>query len=102
MRATTDFMATVRALVDRVVPRGALVLSVLSLGYFAMGIVRNRVFANTFGAGPELDAYYAAFRIPEIALDVLVAAGLTAPFVPSSPGCAATTRRRRTSSGGRS
>ncbi len=63
-------------------PRGALVLSVLSLGYFAMGIVRNRVFANTFGAGPELDAYYAAFRIPEIALDVLVAAGLTAPFVP--------------------
>jgi putative peptidoglycan lipid II flippase len=70
------------ALVDRVVPRGALVLSVLSLGYFAMGIVRNRVFANTFGAGAELDAYYAAFRLPEIALDVLVAAGLTAPFVP--------------------
>lgn len=69
-------------LVDRVFPRGALVLSVLSLGYFGMGIVRNRVFANTFGAGAELDAYYAAFRLPEIALDVLVAAGLTAPFVP--------------------
>ena len=75
-------MTPLRALLDRVVPRGALVLSVLSFGYFAMGIVRNRVFANTFGAGPELDAYYAAFRLPEIALDVLVAAGLTAPFVP--------------------
>jgi putative peptidoglycan lipid II flippase len=75
-------LAAARTLVDRVFPRGALVLSVLSLGYFAMGIVRNRVFANTFGAGGELDAYYAAFRIPEIALDVLVAAGLTAPFVP--------------------
>ncbi len=71
-----------RALVDRVVPRGALVLSFLSFGYFAMGVLRNRVFANTFGAGTELDAYYAAFRLPEIALDVLVAAGLTAPFVP--------------------
>ena len=47
-----------------------------------MGIIRNRVFANTYGAGAELDAYNAAFRIPEIALDVLVAAGLTAPFVP--------------------
>jgi putative peptidoglycan lipid II flippase len=69
-------------LIDRVFPRGALVLSVLSLGYFGMGIIRNRVFANTFGAGSELDAYYAAFRLPEIALDVLVAAGLTAPFVP--------------------
>jgi putative peptidoglycan lipid II flippase len=81
-RSATDLLVAVRRLVDRVVPRGALVLSILSLGYFAMGIVRNRVFANTFGAGNELDAYYAAFRIPEIALDVLVAAGLTAPFVP--------------------
>ncbi len=72
----------IRSLVDLVFPRGAIVLSVLSLGYFVMGIVRNRVFANTFGAGPELDAYNAAFRIPEIALDVLVASGLTAPFVP--------------------
>jgi putative peptidoglycan lipid II flippase len=69
-------------LFERFVPRGAIVLSVLSFGYFAMGIVRNRVFANTYGAGAELDAYNAAFRIPEIALDVLVAAGLTAPFVP--------------------
>jgi putative peptidoglycan lipid II flippase len=75
-------MIALRTLVDRVIPRGALVLSVLSFGYFAMGVLRNRVFANTFGAGPELDAYYAAFRLPEIALDVLVAAGLTAPFVP--------------------
>jgi putative peptidoglycan lipid II flippase len=72
----------VRAVIDRVFPRGALILSVLSLLYFVMGIVRNRIFANTYGAGPDLDAYNAAFRIPEIALDVLVAAGLTAPFVP--------------------
>ena len=72
----------VRALLDRVFPRGALILSVLTAGYFAMGIIRNRALATTFGAGPELDAYNAAFRIPEIALDVLVAAGLTAPFVP--------------------
>lgn len=74
--------ALARRLVDRVFPRGALILSFLTFGYFAMGIVRNRVFANTYGAGAELDAYNAAFRIPEIALDVLVAAGLTAPFVP--------------------
>ena len=72
----------VRMLIDRIFPRGALILSVLSFAYFVAGIVRNRIFANTFGAGPELDAYNAAFRIPEIALDVLVAAGLTAPFVP--------------------
>jgi putative peptidoglycan lipid II flippase len=75
-------MTLVRRLIDRVFPRGALILSVLSLAYFAMGVVRNKALASTFGAGPELDAYNAAFKIPEIALDVLVAAGLTAPFVP--------------------
>jgi putative peptidoglycan lipid II flippase len=71
-----------RRLIERFVPRGALVLSVLSLGYFAAGIVRNRVLAAEFGIGSELDAYNAAFRIPEIALDILVGAGLSAPFVP--------------------
>jgi putative peptidoglycan lipid II flippase len=75
-------MTTIRALIDRFLPRGALVLSILSLVYFASGLVRNRVFAQTFGAGTELDVYNAAIRVPEIALDVLVAAGLTAPFVP--------------------
>ena len=60
-----------------------------------MGIVRNRVFANTYGAGAELDAYNAAFRIPEIALDVLVAAGLTAPFVPIYSSLRHDARRRR-------
>lgn len=75
-------MTPIATLLDRIFPRGAIVLSVLSLAYFAMGIIRNRVFAGTYGAGAELDAYNAAFRIPEIALDVLVAAGLTAPFVP--------------------
>ncbi len=78
----TAVVATSRAVLDRIVPRGAIVLTVLSFVYFLMGIVRNRVFANTYGASAELDAYNAAFRVPEIALDVLVAAGLTAPFVP--------------------
>lgn len=78
----TALVATSRAVLDRVVPRGAIVLTALSFAYFVMGIFRNRVFANTYGAGAELDAYNAAFRVPEIALDVLVAAGLTAPFVP--------------------
>lgn len=71
-----------RTLLDRLFPRGALILSTLTFAFFVMGIIRNRIFATTYGVGPELDAYNAAFRIPEIALDVLVAAGLTAPFVP--------------------
>ena len=75
-------MTRLRALIGRFLPEGALILSVLTFGYFAMGQLRNRVLANDVRAGTELDIYYAAFRIPEVALDVLVAAGLTAPFVP--------------------
>jgi len=72
----------VRGWLARFLPEGALLLSVLTFGSYAMGLLRDRVFARTFGAGAELDAYNAAFVLPELALDVLVAGGLTAPFVP--------------------
>ena len=82
MTAAVVTTRATRALLERVFPRGAIVLTTLSLVYFVMGVVRNRIFANVYGAGAELDAYNAAFRIPEIALDILVASGLAAPFVP--------------------
>ena len=63
-------------------PRGAIVLAALTLLYFVVRQVQNRVLANAFGLGTELDVYYVSVRIPEVALDLLVAAGLTAPFVP--------------------
>ena len=75
-----------RALLSAALPRGAIVLSVLTFGGYAMGLVRDRLFARTFGAGPELDAYNAAFVLPELALDVLVAGALVAPFVPVFTG----------------
>jgi len=71
-----------RRLTDRYLPRGAVVLGILTLAYFVVRQVQNRVLANAFGLGTELDIYYVAVRIPEVALDLLVAAGLTAPFVP--------------------
>jgi putative peptidoglycan lipid II flippase len=69
-------------MVGRLFPQGALLLSVLTFGSYVVGLVRDRVQARTFGAGAELDAYNAAFQIPEIALGVLVGSGLAAPFVP--------------------
>jgi putative peptidoglycan lipid II flippase len=81
----------IAGLVRRALPGGALVLSILMFGGYLMGLVRDRLFARTFGAGPELDAYNAAFVLPELALDVLVAGGLVAPFVPIFAGLKATT-----------
>ena len=67
---------------SRFIPEGAALLSVLIFGSYLLGLVRDRIFARTFGAGPELDAYNAAFVLPELLLDVLVEAGLAAPFIP--------------------
>ena len=90
-----DVISRFRAVFARYVPPGAVLLGVLTFAAYAAGLVRDRIFARTYGAGAELDAYNAAFVLPELALDVLVAAGLTAPFVPVF-----TTLRRRTSGGG--
>jgi len=70
------------AVVRRFLPEGAAILSILIFGSYVMGLVRDRIFARTFGAGMELDAYNAAFVLPELLLDVLVEAGLAAPFIP--------------------
>ena len=73
-------------LATTVLPTSAILLSILTFGGYAMGLVRDRMFARTFGLGRELDAYNAAFVLPELALDVLVAGGLVAPFVPLFTG----------------
>ena len=75
-------IARFRALFARFVPPGAVLLAILTFASYFAGLFRDRIFARTYGAGPELDAYNAAFVLPELALDVLVASGLTAPFVP--------------------
>jgi hypothetical protein len=92
-----------RRLIDRVFPRGAITLSILSLGYFGMGLFRNRVFANTFGRG-RARCLQRGLRIPEIALDILVASGLSAPLCRSSSAFwkAPTADAARRRSGGRS
>lgn len=69
-------------ILDRFVPRGALLLAALTFASYVMGLLRDRTLARTFGLGVEYDAFIAAFQLPELALDVLVASGLTAPFVP--------------------
>jgi putative peptidoglycan lipid II flippase len=72
----------IRDRLARILPRGALLLSVLTFGSYLVGLLRDRTFARTFGAAGELDAYNAALSLPELTLDVLVIAGLTSAFIP--------------------
>lgn len=75
-------LAAMRDRLSAVFPRGAILLSGLTFVSYVMGLVRDRAFARTFGAGSDLDVYNAALVLPELILAVLVVAGLSAAFVP--------------------
>ena len=49
-----------------------------------LALIRDRLFAGTFGAGETLDIYYAAFRIPDFILITgasLVSVSILIPFL---------------------
>jgi len=60
----------------------AALVAVSSLLSRLLGLFRDRLFASHFGAGPELDAYFAAYRIPDLIFNLLVLGTLTAAFLP--------------------
>ncbi len=51
-----------------------------------LGFLRDRILASQFGAGDVLDAYYAAFRIPDLMYSLLVLGALSAAFIPVFTG----------------
>lgn len=55
----------------RTVHQTAYVLSAFTLVSIVLALVRDRLFAHTFGAGTTLDVYNAAFRIPDLLFIVL-------------------------------
>ena len=59
----------------------AVVLGLMSLVSRLIGILRDRVFANQFGAGDILDASYAAFRIPDFIYNLIIVGALSAGWV---------------------
>ncbi len=48
------------------VREAAFLLAMATVASNLLALVRDRLLASRFGAGPELDIYYAAFRIPDI------------------------------------
>lgn len=60
----------------------ALVIAVAGIASRLLGFFRDRILAANFGAGDTLDAYYAAFRIPDLLYSFLVLGALSAAFIP--------------------
>lgn len=62
--------------------RNVLVVA-LSFGLAAAaGLVRNMVIAAQFGIGADLDAYYAAFKLPDLLFTIVAGGALATAFIP--------------------
>jgi len=58
---------------------------ILAGSYFVsagLGLIRDRLLASRFGAGNELDVYYAAFTIPDFIALILVFGAISAAIIP--------------------
>ncbi len=60
----------------------ALLIAFAGIASRFLGFLRDRILASHFGAGDVLDAYYAAFRLPDLVYSFLVLGALSAAFIP--------------------
>ncbi|MDO8626039.1 MAG: murein biosynthesis integral membrane protein MurJ [Candidatus Magasanikbacteria bacterium] len=68
--------------ISKSVTGAALMISAATLVSRLIGLLRDRAFMHYFGAGPVMDAYYAAFKIPDLIYNLLIVGALTAGFIP--------------------
>ena len=54
-----------------------------------LGYVQLLVIGTTFGAGPELDAFFAAFQIPDLIFQLVAAGAIASALVPMIAGLVA-------------
>lgn len=66
----------------RAVAIAAILIAVGNITSRLIGVIREAVFAATFGRGPELAAFTAAATIPTLLYDLLLSGALSAALVP--------------------
>jgi len=67
-------------------PSLAAAASVVALGFLGsrlLGLVRTVAIAHQFGTSPDLDAYFVAFRLPDLIFQLLAGATLGSAFIPT-------------------
>jgi putative peptidoglycan lipid II flippase len=70
------------ALNNAQIARAALVVVLGFLASGVLGLVRTAAFTATFGAGADMDAFYAAQRIPEMLFTLVAGGALGSSFIP--------------------
>ena len=78
----------------QVLVAASLILTVAALASRLLGWIRLLVIGSQFGASRELDAYFAAFRIPDAIFQLVVAGALSAALIPVFSSCPTRSRTR--------
>lgn len=60
----------------------AVLVALSSLLSRFLGVYRDRILGAKFGAGQELDIYFAAFKAPDLIYNLIVLGALSAGFIP--------------------
>ena len=67
---------------SQTITAAAVIIALAHLASRILGLLRDRILAGEFGAGAELDVYYAAFRVPDLVFNLIVMGALSAGFIP--------------------
>lgn len=65
---------------------GGMIFAFSALLSRILGLVRDRLLANQFGAGEVLDVYYASFQIPDFFYNLFILGTLSVAFIPVFTG----------------
>lgn len=61
----------------------ALIVAAGFLASRVAGLLRSVIIAHSFGTSPDLDAYWVAFRLPDLVFQLLAGATLASAFIPT-------------------
>lgn len=62
--------------------RATLVIAIFSVAAKIIGLARDAVFSNIFGTSEVIDAYFAAFRLPDFIFNLLILGTFSVAFIP--------------------
>ena len=68
------------------IARAAGLVMILFVASRALGLLREMVISHQFGTGGDLDAYLAAFRLPDILFQIVAGGALASAFIPTFAG----------------
>jgi len=78
---------------QRQIARAAGTVMAAFVASHALGLARDMILARQFGTGPELGAYLAAFRVPDLIFYLVAGGALGSAFIPTFASYLAQGRR---------